>query len=180
VPTTASGKVTLPGSVQKTPLTHQQKTLHALNRLTFGPRPGDEQAVNKMGMEVWFKRQLHPENIDDSAFEARLDQFPALKLSQEELMSRYPMPQTVRQMARNHDPLPVDPVEHAIYADAIAYYDTVAGKGDDKTAVKAGEAKSNDTAAGDGMSDAMQMQGQKNVPAKVDDASAARRCPMTR
>jgi uncharacterized protein (DUF1800 family) len=169
VPTTTSGKVTLPASVQKTPLTHQQKTLHALNRLTFGPRPGDEQAVNKMGMEAWFQRQLHPEDIDDSAFEARLDQFPALKLSQEELMSRYPMPQTVRQMARNHDPLPADPVEHAIYADAIAYYDTVAAKGDDKTAAKLGEAKSNDSAAGDGMSDAMQMQ--KNASAKMDDAS---------
>ena len=140
VPTTTSGKVALPASVQKTPLTHQQKTLHALNRLTFGPRLGDEQAVSRMGMEAWFQRQLHPENIDDSAFEARLNQFPALKLSQEELMSRYPMPQTVRQMARNHDPLPTDPVEHAIYADAIAYYATVAAKADDKTAAKTGEA----------------------------------------
>src|SRR5580698_4087777 len=100
VPMTTSGKVTLPASVQKTPLTHQQKTVHALNRLTFGPRPGDEQAVNKMGLEAWFERQLHPETIDDSAFDARLDQFPALKLSQAEMMRRYPTPQMIRQMAK--------------------------------------------------------------------------------
>lgn len=166
--TTALGKVALPASAQKTPLTRQQKTLHALNRMTFGPRPGDEQAVNKMGMEAWFQRQLHPENIDDSVFEARLDQFPALKLSQEERMSRYPMPQTVRQMARSNAPLPADPVEHAIYADAIAYYSIVAAKGDDRTAAKAGDAKSKDVAEGDGTDDAMQMQ--KNSPAKMDEA----------
>jgi len=28
-----------------------QKVLHALNRLTFGPRPGDVQAVDAMGLQ---------------------------------------------------------------------------------------------------------------------------------
>ena len=42
-------------------LTPQQKTLQALNRLTFGPRPGDMAAVNRMGLETWFQQQLHPE-----------------------------------------------------------------------------------------------------------------------
>jgi len=120
--TTPSNNVVLPANVQQTPLTHQQKTLHALNRLTFGPRPGDEQAVNKMGLEAWFQRQLHPESLDDSAFEARLDQFPALRLSQAEMMRRFPTPQMIRQMARTGAPLPTDPVEHAIYADSMAAY----------------------------------------------------------
>ncbi|WP_158822995.1 DUF1800 domain-containing protein [Granulicella sp. S156] len=120
--TTPSSSIVLPTNVQQTPLTHQQKTLHALNRLTFGPRPGDEQAVNKMGLEPWFQRQLHPETIDDSAFEARLNQFPALRLSQAEMMRRYPAPQMIRQMARTGAPLPTDPVEHAIYADSMAAY----------------------------------------------------------
>jgi len=120
--TTSSNSVVLPANVQQTPLTHQQKTLHALNRLTFGPRPGDEQAVNNMGLEAWFQHQLHPENIDDSAFEARLDQFPALRLSQAEMMRRYPTPQIIRQMAKRDIPLPADPVEHAIYADSMSFY----------------------------------------------------------
>ena len=40
-----------------------QKILQALNRLTFGPRPGDVQAVKAVGLKVWIDRQLHPESI---------------------------------------------------------------------------------------------------------------------
>jgi uncharacterized protein (DUF1800 family) len=108
--------------VQKAPLTRDQKTLHALNRLTFGPRPGDEAAVDKMGLEAWFQKQLHPESIDDSAFEARLDSMPALKLSAGEMMQRYPAPGEIKQMEKRGTPLPSDPVEHAIYADSEAFY----------------------------------------------------------
>src|ERR1700753_4079518 len=61
-----------PSTVRVTPLTSQEKTLHALNRLTFGPRPGEEQAVARMGLEKWFEQQLHPESIDDSDLTARL------------------------------------------------------------------------------------------------------------
>ena len=108
------------------PLTQQQKVLHALNRFTFGPRPGDEQAVAKMGAEAWFERQLHPEKIDDTGLEGRLEAFPALHLSQADLIRRFPSPAVIRQMSRRGDPLPSDPVEHAIYADAIAAYEAKA------------------------------------------------------
>jgi uncharacterized protein (DUF1800 family) len=103
-------------------LTQEQKTLHVLNRLTFGPRPGDEAIVRRMGLEAWFAQQLHPERIDDSGLEARLAEFPALKLSVGELMERYPSPGILRQMERQGTPLPADPVEHAIYADSLAFY----------------------------------------------------------
>ena len=39
----------------------QRRALHALNRLTFGPRPGDVQQVMAMGVEQWIELQLHPE-----------------------------------------------------------------------------------------------------------------------
>jgi uncharacterized protein (DUF1800 family) len=104
-------------------LTPQQKTLHALNRLTFGPRPGDEAAVSRVGLEAWFQRQLHPERIDDSAFEARLQQFPAMQLSSGELMQRFPSPQLIRQMQKTGAALPNSPTERAIYADYEAQYD---------------------------------------------------------
>src|SRR5262249_34351673 len=43
-----------------------KRALHALNRLTFGPRPGDIERINQLGVEKWIELQLHPEKIDDS------------------------------------------------------------------------------------------------------------------
>jgi uncharacterized protein (DUF1800 family) len=100
----------------------ENRTLHALNRLTFGPRPGDVAAVEAMGLSNWFEMQLNPQKIDDSALNARLAQFPAMQLPQDQLMARYPSQQIIRQMAQRNAPLPSDPVEHAIYADQIAFY----------------------------------------------------------
>jgi uncharacterized protein (DUF1800 family) len=101
----------------------EERVLHALNRLTFGPRPGDVAAVQAVGLQRWFEQQLNPDGIDDSALDARLAMFPAMKLQQVELMQRYPSPQVLRQMVQTNMPLPADPVEHAIYADGIALYE---------------------------------------------------------
>ena len=38
----------------------EERVLHALNRFTFGPRPGDVEAVEAMGLERWFEQQLNP------------------------------------------------------------------------------------------------------------------------
>ncbi len=111
-----------PAAGHKATLTQDEKTLHALNRLTFGPRPGDEQMVRRMGLEAWFEQQLHPERISDAGLDARLAEFPALNLSVGQLMSEYPSPQTLKQMEKQGTPLPNDPVEHAIYADSLAFY----------------------------------------------------------
>src|SRR5215470_7235099 len=48
-------------------LSKDQAILHALDRLTFGPRPGDIAAVKKMGLDAWIDLQLHPEKIPRSA-----------------------------------------------------------------------------------------------------------------
>src|SRR5262249_51168652 len=47
-------------------ITNDQQTLHALNRLTFGPRRGDVEAVKEMGLKQWIDLQLHPERISES------------------------------------------------------------------------------------------------------------------
>src|SRR5260370_21640086 len=47
-------------------LSSDQKTLHAVNRLTFGPRPGDVEAVRKMGVKKWVDLQLHPAQIPEN------------------------------------------------------------------------------------------------------------------
>jgi uncharacterized protein (DUF1800 family) len=106
----------------------EQRVLHALNRFTFGPRPGDVAAVQAMGLKRWFEQQLNPSSIDDSAVETRLEMFPAMKMSQAEMIRRYPSPQVLRQMIARNMPLPSDPVEHAIYADEIAFYKAAKAK----------------------------------------------------
>jgi uncharacterized protein (DUF1800 family) len=121
-PAPAPRKVTLPEEAHPGSLSQQQRVLHALNRLTFGPRPGEAAAVEKMGLEAWFQRQLHPASIDDAAFEAELAKFPAMQLTQAQLMERFPSPQELRQIEARGEFLPSDPAEHAIYADALATY----------------------------------------------------------
>src|SRR6202167_5837140 len=46
------------------------RILQALNRFTFGTRPGDLEAVRSMGLERWFAQQLRPETIANSNLEA--------------------------------------------------------------------------------------------------------------
>ena len=75
------------GRGQHSPLTQQERVLQALNRLTFGPRPGDVAAVEAMGLDKWIDQQLHPETIDDSALEARLAAYPAMGLSLRDLVA---------------------------------------------------------------------------------------------
>jgi uncharacterized protein (DUF1800 family) len=53
-------------------LSADQEILHALDRLTFGPRPGDIEAVKKMGLSKWIDLQLHPERIPENEALAKL------------------------------------------------------------------------------------------------------------
>ncbi len=43
-----------------------RKIVHVLNRLTFGPRPGDIEKVSDMGVEAFISQQLNPESIPES------------------------------------------------------------------------------------------------------------------
>ncbi|MGI8470074.1 MAG: DUF1800 domain-containing protein [Pyrinomonadaceae bacterium] len=73
-------------------LTEDQKILHVLNRLGFGARAGDVERVQKMGLNKYIEQQLNPNSIDDSATEAKLQNFDVLKMSNEELFAKYPNP----------------------------------------------------------------------------------------
>ena len=116
------GGAKLPAERHATPLTEQEKVLHTLNRFTFGPRPGDVEAVESVGVQRWFEMQLHPERVDDSAYQVEMGQFPAMGLAEDQLLERFPSGAVVRQMSRQGGSVPGDPVERAIYADAEAVY----------------------------------------------------------
>src|SRR5271157_1943950 len=63
-----------------------ERILHALNRFTFGPRPGDLNAVRSLGLDRWFEQQLHPETIENSDLQARLAEYPAMQWSPQDLL----------------------------------------------------------------------------------------------
>ncbi len=130
----------------------EQRVLHALNRLTFGPRPGEVRAVEAMGLQRWFEQQMNPQSIDDSALEQRLEQFPAMKMQQAELVQRYPSPQVIRQMIQSRAALPSDPTERAIYADQIAFYKMQQAKKQADDAAKAAKTPADDSMMNSGSS----------------------------
>lgn len=83
-------------------LNGDQKILQALNRLTFGPRAGDVEAVKKMGLSQWIDLQLHPERIaENPALDAQANSYaepvPARFLSpaQQRLLRTGPVEQAV-------------------------------------------------------------------------------------
>jgi uncharacterized protein (DUF1800 family) len=78
------------GKLPITELTEDEAVLHALNRLGYGPRPGDLERVRRMGLEKWIERQLHPDSIDDAALDQRLSAYPTLAMSSQKLLEKYP------------------------------------------------------------------------------------------
>lgn len=98
------------------------RAVQALNRLTFGPRPGDVDRVLAIGVDNWMDRQLHPESIDDHALETRLDQFRTLKMSAEEMARNFPPPALIRQVANGKEKMPRDRETRAIYETQLIRY----------------------------------------------------------
>ncbi len=71
-------------------MTERERAIHVLERLGYGPRPGEVDKVVAEGVDAWVARQLRPETIDDSALEKKLRAFKTLTMSGEELYNAYP------------------------------------------------------------------------------------------
>lgn len=90
----------LPGTAvfaqKRTPVrraaTNADAAVHVLNRLGYGPRPGDVERVVAMGVPAYVAEQLNPETIDDSDLDRRLTGIPSLNLAQADLLARYNPP----------------------------------------------------------------------------------------
>src|SRR6266404_2986196 len=80
-------------------LSPDEAILHALNRLAYGPRPGEVERVRQMGLPKWIEEQLNPNSIDDKAMEARLQNYPTLRLSTGKLIDEYPQPKQAEKQA---------------------------------------------------------------------------------
>ncbi len=82
-----------------TELTTDEAIYHALNRLAYGPRPGDLERIKQMGLAKWIDQQLNPGSISDSAVESRLNVYPTLRMSSAQLIAEYPNPKQAARQA---------------------------------------------------------------------------------
>lgn len=78
------------GKLPITQLSEDEAISHALNRLAYGPRPGDVDHIREIGLEKWIDQQLHPESLADADLDARLKRYPTLTMSSKELVDEYP------------------------------------------------------------------------------------------
>jgi uncharacterized protein (DUF1800 family) len=107
----------------------QQRALHALDRLTFGPRPGDVQAVMAMGVDQWIDLELHPERINNNAMQSRLAEYRTLTMSTREMAFAFPPQPLAKAVMDGKVAMPSDAYRKAIYTAAI---DRVQNKQEEK------------------------------------------------
>jgi uncharacterized protein (DUF1800 family) len=97
---------------------------HALERLTFGPRPRESERVEQIGLSKWLEMQLHPERIpENAALESRLSPLTSLRMSIRETYLNYPPPQLIRTVARGQGKLPEDPELRAVVLELAKRYE---------------------------------------------------------
>lgn len=102
------------------PLTEQERALHVLNRLGYGPRPGDLEQVERMGVKRYIDQQLHPERIPlPQDLQASLAALPALQMTSMQVFNEYGPPSFKRdaskeeqQAARQRAPRELPPQFH--------------------------------------------------------------------
>ena len=108
-----------PTAVQMDP---RKQAVHVLNRLTFGPRPGDVDQVMASGVDKWIDQQLHPDKIDDGALDARLSPFRTLRMNTHEIVENFPSDQMIKAIADGKRSLPSDPLKRAVYQAQLDRY----------------------------------------------------------
>jgi len=90
-------------------LSKDDQILHALDRLTFGPRPGDVARVKKIGLKKWIFEQLHPDRFPENpVLEAQLQALESLRMTPLEALQHYPSPGMIRAIANGRQPMPDD------------------------------------------------------------------------
>jgi uncharacterized protein (DUF1800 family) len=74
------------------PVADNKTAVHVLNRLGYGPAPGDVERLQRMGIDAYVEAQLNPAAIADDKLRARLEAFETLTLSTREQAERYFLP----------------------------------------------------------------------------------------
>ena len=86
-------------------LSPDRQIIQALNRLTFGPRPGDIDEIRRMGLAKWMELQLHPDQIAENPILAkRLEPLDSLSMPVSEVMAKYSPDQNMGMMMAMEPP----------------------------------------------------------------------------
>jgi uncharacterized protein (DUF1800 family) len=68
------------------------------------------------GVQSWFEKQLHPDQIPDGILQKRITtEFPALALKPADLLRQFPNRYLIDQVAQGKQPYPTDPIEAGLY-----------------------------------------------------------------
>jgi uncharacterized protein (DUF1800 family) len=73
---------------KKAGMTEKEAATHLLNRLTFGPTPGEVEKVMSMGLDQWVMAQLN-HSAPDIQLKEKLKRINALELSNEQISGTY-------------------------------------------------------------------------------------------
>jgi uncharacterized protein (DUF1800 family) len=88
-------------------LTEKQAAAHLLNRFAFGSRPGEVDAVVKLGLDRWLERQLGAD-LPDGKVQEDLRALPALGMSTAQIFKTYPPVGIVLLQAKQAGVIPDD------------------------------------------------------------------------
>jgi uncharacterized protein (DUF1800 family) len=104
-------------------MTGDQKVLYALNRLAYGPRPGDVEAVKKFGLDRWIELQLNPQTIRENAtLLTKIQPLDTLVLPADVMIESYPNPQLIRAMVDGRAAFPEDPLTRMMIRRQVERY----------------------------------------------------------
>jgi len=103
-------------------LSEHDRALHALERLTFGPRPGDLEKVLSKGLDNWLEQQLNPAQIADPVLDGRLGGYRTLRMSPREAAQAFPNGQMIREAADKKRAMPSDPVQFGLWEVLVDKY----------------------------------------------------------
>jgi uncharacterized protein (DUF1800 family) len=65
---------------------------HVLNRIAFGPRPGDIARIRATGLDRYIDQQLHPDRLPDRDIDTRLSTLTTLRKSAGQISSEFEQP----------------------------------------------------------------------------------------
>jgi uncharacterized protein (DUF1800 family) len=93
-----------------------QDITHLLNRIAFGPRPGDGERIHEIGAVKYLESQLYPDRINDDSTLSRLAHLSSIEMSTSELTQKY----VPRRQAAQLQMRPVTNVPQALLQDLQA------------------------------------------------------------
>ena len=98
---------------QTVPSSPDDKTIvHVLNRIGFGPAPGDVERVRRIGLAAYIDQQLQPARLADANLTSRLASFSTLRLTTRELAERYYLPALMERQQRQQQGATDPPADH--------------------------------------------------------------------